>query len=123
MTSETKRHPFLDDLTDDVTLVASVLRHEVSGKENVLKVVKAGAAQYRSQTPTSLKDINDRRYFEYVVELDGGLRADGLVSIVRNAEGGVTHLHIAFSPLDAVLSIAAGVKETLSADFDEDIFL
>jgi hypothetical protein len=51
MSDERKRHPFLDDPTDDVTLVASVLCREVAGKEQLLKVVKAGGAQYLSQTP------------------------------------------------------------------------
>lgn len=123
MSNEPQRHPFLDHLTDDVTLITSVLREPVSGKENVLKVVKAGGAQYRSQTPTFLGDLGDRRFSEYVVDLDGGLKADGLVSILRDADGGVTHLHIAFSPLSSVIAIAVGVRDALSGELDESLFL
>lgn len=123
MSRLSERHPFLDDLTENVTLVSSVLRGEISGRENVLKVVKAGAAQYKRQTPTFLADVEDRRLFEYEIELEGGLIAQGMVSIVHDVDGGVIHLHIAFSPLDAVLKIAKGVRELISGDLHPDLLL
>ncbi|WP_186138170.1 hypothetical protein [Burkholderia gladioli] len=119
----TKRHPFLDDLDPEVRLVSSVLRRPVQGREVVSKIVKAGAAQYASQTPRSLDTLGERTYFEYEVQLTNGQHASGLVSIFRNAEGRVAALHIAFSPLDAVLSIAAGVRERLASEYDPGLFL
>lgn len=123
MNQELKRHPFLDDLAEDVSLISSVLRQEVTGRDRVLKVVKAGAAQYLRQTPTFLRDVDDRRFFEYDLELDGGIAGKGLVSILRNDHGQVTQLNIAFSPLGAVLAMADGARASLKDDFDAELFL
>ena len=124
MSNEPHRHPFLDDLGADVELVASILRRPVKGRDLVTTVVKAGAAQYRSQTPIFLGDAGEgRTLFEYKVELTGGQHADGIVSIRRNDAGEVTHLHIAFSPIDAVLAMASGVRDTLAGKVDAGLFL
>lgn len=123
MTTNTQRHPFLDDLTDDVVLVSSVLRRQVTGRDAVLKVVKAGAAQYAKQTPVFLGDLGDRTYFEYAVTLHDGLEGSGLVSIRRNAERKVIGLEIAFSPLAVVVSVAAGARDQLAGEFGADFFL
>ena len=123
MTEQAKRHPFLDDLDDDVVLVSSVLRRPVQGRDLVLKVVKAGASQYAAQKPRFLGSIGERSYFEYDVDLVGGSDAVGLVSIFRDADSQVSHLHVAFSPLGAVLSIAEGVRDQLAAELGADLFL
>ncbi|WP_343614433.1 hypothetical protein [Novosphingobium sp.] len=123
MTQNTQRHPFLDDLNEDVTLVSSVLRGELTGRDQVLKVVKAAGGLYRSQTPTFLGHADDRMFFQYEADLGNGLTASGMVSIIRDDNGGVSRLHIAFSPLGAVLSIAEGLKATVSDDLDADLFL
>jgi hypothetical protein len=119
----TQRHPFLDDLADEVVLDSSVLRRQVRGRDAVLAVVRAGAHQYASQTPVFLGDSADRTYFEYAVTLRDGLEGTGLVAIRRGADRKVTGLEIAFSPLDVVLSIAAGVRDHLGAGFDRTLFL
>lgn len=123
MTEPQKRHPFLDDLADDVVLSSSILRRAVRGRDQALKVVRAAAGQYLSQTPRFLGTVGTRSYFEYDVTLAGGLAAAGLVSIVRNADHEVTELLVAFSPLGSVLSLAAGVREQLAADLGADVFL
>jgi hypothetical protein len=123
MNNEPKRHPFLDDLSDNVILVSSVLRREISGREAVLKIVKAGASQYLSQKPTFLKDVDDHRFFEYDFDLEGGIAGKGLVSIVRDAGHKVVRLNISFSPLDAVIRMAEGARDALRDDFDRDLFL
>jgi len=123
MTTQTQRHPFLDDLADDVVLTSSVLRRQVQGRDAVLKVVKAGASQYAKQTPTFLGDVGERTYFEYAVTLHDGLQGSGLVSIRRDAQRKVISLEIAFSPLDVVLSVAAGAREQLAGEFDAGLFL
>jgi len=123
MTTQPQRHPFLDDLADDVVLISSVLRRQVAGRDAVLKVVKSGASQYAKQSPTFLGDVGDRTYFEYDVTLRDGLEGTGLVSIRRDARRKVTGLEIAFSPLAVVLSIAAGARDQLAAELGDDLFL
>lgn len=123
MSTGPHRHPFLDDLAEDVTLVSSILRQAVSGRASVLKVVKAGASLYLEQTPKFLGTIEGRSFFEYDVKLAGDETAHGLVSIHRNDKDEVTELNISFSPLGSVLSLAAGVRLALSTEFPADFFL
>ncbi|SFK52413.1 hypothetical protein SAMN03159338_4448 [Sphingomonas sp. NFR04] len=101
-----QRHPFLDDLAEDVVLHSSILPAPVSGRAEVLRVVKAGGSLYRRQIPTFLGNIEGRGIFEYDIELTDGSAARGLVSMVRNGSGEVTQLHITFSPQGAVLAMA-----------------
>lgn len=123
MSTSPRRHPFLDDLAEDVTLMSSILRQPVSGRASVLKVVKAGASLYLEQTPKFLGTVEGRSFFEYEVKLADDEHALGLVSIHRNDKDEVTELNITFSPLGSVLSLAAGVKTALSANFPADFFL
>jgi hypothetical protein len=118
MTNNPQRHPFLDDLADDVELVSSILYLPVRGRAAVLEVVKAGARQYASQTPRSLDHAGERSYFEYDYTLKNGMRGVGLVSIRRGEAGKVTALNIAFSPLDAVTALAAAVRAELGDNVD-----
>lgn len=122
MSTEPKRHPFLDDLAEDVTLVSSILRKPVTGRDAVLKIVKAGGSIYLNQTPTFLGTVEDRTLFEYTFDLAEGPSSQGMVSIRKNSDGDVTHLNIAFSPIDAVLNLAEGVKNIVSKDFGPDLF-
>jgi hypothetical protein len=123
MSESTQPHPFLNDLAEDVVLIASVLRQPVTGREQVREVVKAGGSLYITQTPRFLGSVGQRTYFEYEVTLAEGLTAAGLVSIHRDTAGQVTELNIAFSPLGAVLAIAAGLRDRLGADRDPALFL
>jgi hypothetical protein len=123
MTTPSQRHPFLDDLDADVELVSSVLRQPVRGRDAVLQIVKAGARQYATQTPTALDSVGEHSYFAYDVTLHDGQHGAGLVAIRRNAGARVVALHIAFSPLDVVLSVAAGVRADLAGTFDAGLFL
>ncbi|WP_431258525.1 hypothetical protein ACQ86G_29195 [Roseateles chitinivorans] len=121
--TEAKRHPFLDDLAEDVILTSSILRGSVKGRRDVLKVVKAGAAQYAQQTPIVLGDVGDRSYFEYAVTLKDGTSGTGLVSIRRDGRRQVTSLEICFSPLQVVLSMAQGTRDLLADEFDVGLFV
>jgi hypothetical protein len=123
MTVNAQPHPFLNDLAEHVVLISSVLRQPVAGREQVLAVVKAGASLYVTQTPKFLGAVGQRTFFEYDVTLDGELSAAGMVSILRDSDGQVIELNIAFSPLGSVLAIATGVRERLSDDLDAAFFL
>ena len=121
--TQTQRHPFLDDLTENVVLSSSILRRQVKGRDKVLQVVKAGASQYAAQKPSFLGDVGERTYFEYDITLHDGSQGTGLVSIRRNAEREVVGLEVCFSPLSVVLAMAAGVREHLAHAFDSELFL
>ncbi len=123
MTTSQPRHPFLDDLAENVLLTSTVLRSPVAGRDRVIRIVKAGEGLYRRQTQTFPGALEDRGLFEYEVELEGGDPAFGLVSFRRDDAGSVTHLHIAFSPLGAVLSIAAALRDQLAEDLGAELFL
>jgi hypothetical protein len=123
VTEDVQRHPFLNDLAEHVVLISSVLRRPVAGRERVLRVVKAGASMYATQTPKFLGTVGSRTYFEYDITLADGLTAAGMVSILRDNEGQVVELNIAFSPLGSVLAISSGVRDRLSGDLDAAFFL
>ncbi|MCQ8242240.1 hypothetical protein [Rhizosaccharibacter radicis] len=123
MTQTTTRHPFIEDLAEEVVLTSSVLRRTVSGREKVLRIVTTGGSLYRSNTPRFLGHVEDRGLLEYDVELDGGVHASGLVSFRRDENGKVTHLHIAFSPLDAVLTFSTSLRERLADELGTELFL
>ena len=123
MTGETKRHPFLDDLAENVILNSSILRQPAAGRVLVLKVVKAASSLYLNQTPNFLGSVEGRTFFEYEVDLASGKKAAGLVSIRRNDAGEVTELNVTFSPLGSVLSLAAGIKDILSPELGPDFLL
>jgi hypothetical protein len=113
----------MDDLAEDVVLFTSVLRGAIHGRAAVQRIVKAGGAHYASQTPRFLGSIGERMFLEYDVTLTDGTDAKGLVSISRAGGDSVTELHITFSPVGAVLFIAQGIREHLTAEFDADLFL
>lgn len=111
-----QRHPFLDDLAEDVVLHSSILPGPVIGRAAVLRTVQSVARLYRRQTPSFLGNIEGRGVFEYDVELTDDTAASGLVSMVRNDRGDVTRLHITFSPLRAVLAIAQALAGLAPAE-------
>lgn len=123
MNVQPHRHPFIDDLAEDVVLLSSILRRPLSGRAQVLKAVKAGGSLYANQTQKFLGSIEGRTFFEYEVDLADEKKTTGLVSIDRNEKGEVTHLNITFSPLGSVLSLATGVRDILAADFDSSLFI
>ncbi len=126
MTDQMKpeRHPFLEDLAADVVLTTNVLKRSVTGRDKVLRIVKAGGAIYTSQKPTYLKRFDERRsLFEYDADLVGGRTLHGVVVIDWNDDGTISHLNIGFSPLTGALSFALKLGEQLEGDFEEGLFL
>jgi len=109
---EARRHPFLDDLADDVELVSSALRGTVQGRDAVRSVVEALARHYTAQMPWFLDDGGGMRsYVDFDLVLPDDRRGRGLVAIQRDPAGEVMGLNITFSPMDVVLVIGAAMRD------------
>ncbi len=114
-TSHAPRHPFLDDLADDVTLISNVLLDEVKGRNAVLKTIKTGAEIYATQTTTYLNRLSDgRTLIEYDAELVGGRQAHAVVVIDWNKDNKATKLNIGFAPLGSALAFSTRLGELLA---------
>ncbi len=108
------RHPFLDDLSENVVLTTNVMNENVVGKENVLRVVGAAGKIYKSQTTTYFEKLNDgKTLLEYDAAIVGGRTVHAVVVVDWNKQGAVSHLNIGFSPLGGALSFAAQLGELL----------
>jgi hypothetical protein len=123
MTAPGQRHPFLDDLAEDARFSSSILRRPLSGRDVILKAVRTTGGLYVRQTPRFLDTVGDRTVFGYEFELAGGVEGSGLAVIDRDGSGAVRHVEVLFSPLGALLALAAGSRDLLSAELGADIFL
>ena len=116
-------HPFLDDLTADAELVSSPLRGPVVGRDAIHLAVNAVGSFYASQTPTFLESTGSRLFLEYEAVLTSGEKLSANVVVDRNPDGSVPRVSVRMSPLGAVLSLAAHLRETLSNQLPEHLFL
>ena len=123
LTTQNERHPFLDDLTADAELVSSVLRGPVRGRDEIRLAVDAVGTFYASQTPTFVETVGSRLVLEYEAVLTSGENLSATVVIDRNSDGSVPRVSVRMSPLGAVLTLAAHLREALSEQFPESIFL
>lgn len=114
-TTDVPRHPFLDDLADDVTLISNVLQGEVKGKNAVLATIKTGAQIYANQATTYLNRLSDgRTLIEYDAELVGGRQVHAVVVIDWNNDNKATKLNIGFAPLGGALAFSTRLGELLA---------
>ena len=120
---QAERHPFLDDLTTDAELNSSVLRSPVTGRNHIRQVVNAVGTFYASQTPTYVQNVGSRLILEYEAALTSGEKLSAAVIVDHNPDGSVPRVSVRMSPLGAVLSLATGLRERLSKQLSEDLFL
>jgi hypothetical protein len=118
-----ERHPFLDDLTADAELSSSVLRGPVIGRDEIKLAVNTVGTFYASQNPTFLEIVSSRLFLEYEAVLTSGEKLNAVVVVDRNPDGSVPRVSVRMSPLGAVLSLAANLREALSDQLPEDLFL
>jgi hypothetical protein len=118
-----ERHPFLDDLTDDAELSSSVLRGPVVGREKITLAVNAVGTFYASQVPQFLETAGSRLFLEYQAVLTNGERLNATVVVDRNPDGSVPRVSVRMSPLGAVLSLSAHLREALAGRLPDDLFL
>lgn len=123
MSAQAERHPFLDDLTADALLVSSVLRGPITGREDIRRVVDAVGTFYALQTPIFVQDIGSRLVLEYEATLTSGEELSAAVIVEHNPDGSVPRVSVRMSPLGAVLSLAAGLRERLSKQLPETVFI
>ena len=116
------RHPFLDDLTADAELVSSVLRAPVIGRDEI-RLADAVGAFYVSQTPTFVQAVGSRLFLEYEAVLTSGETLSAVAVADRNADGSVSRVSVRMSPLGAVLTLATHLRELLSKQLPEHVFL
>ena len=122
-TPQAERHPFLDDLTADAELVSSVLRGPVTGRDDIRRVVDAVGTFYASQTPTFVQNVGSRLILEYKADLISGESLNASVIVEHDPDGSVPRVSVRMSPLGAVLSLAKGLRERLSNQLPERLFL
>jgi hypothetical protein len=118
-----ERHPFLDDLTADAELTSSVLKGSVVGRDKIKLVVDAVGTAYASQTPTFLENVGSRLFLEYEAALTSGEKLNAVVVADRNPDGSVPRVSVRMSPLGAVLSLDAHLRQALSNRLPEEFFL
>lgn len=118
-----ERHPFLDDLSVDAELTSSVLRGAVIGRDEIKLAVNTVGTFYASQNPTFLETVGSRLFLEYEAVLTSGESLNAVVVVDRNPDGSVPRVSVRMSPLGAVLSLATNLRETLSGQLPEDLFL
>lgn len=121
--TQDQRHPFLDDLAADAELVSSVLRGPVIGRDDIRLAVDAVGTFYVSQTPTFLHTVGSRLFVEYEAVLKSGETLSAAVVVDRNADGSVPRVSVRMSPLGAVLTLAGHLRQALSKQLPENIFL
>ncbi|MBY5558459.1 hypothetical protein [Rhizobium leguminosarum] len=117
-----EKHPFLDDLADDAELRGTVLRRPVSGRDNIKSLVEAVGTLYASQTPTFYGAIDQRHFLQYQATLRSGLDLEAVGVIERDDTGLVRRVTMTFAPLDAALSLSAGLGVVVGKTFGDDLF-
>ncbi|MBN9982486.1 hypothetical protein [Rhizobium laguerreae] len=120
--SNGEKHPFLDDLADDAELRGTVLRRPVSGRDNIKRLVEAVGALYASQTPTFYGAIDERHFLQYKATLRAGLDLEAVGVIERDDTGLVRRVTMTFAPLDAAVSLSAGLGAVVGKTFGDDLF-
>ncbi|KAA0699888.1 hypothetical protein DTW90_11265 [Neorhizobium sp. P12A] len=121
--AQEERHPFLDDLTADAELVSSVLRGPVIGRDQIRLAVNAVGSFYASQTPTYLQTVGSRLFLEYEAVLTSGEKLTAVAVVDHASDGSVPRVSVRMSPLTAVLSLATHLREALSSQVPEELFL
>ena len=105
-----KKHPFLDDLDDEVILETNLLDAPVVGKKDVLQVIKKTGGLYASQNPVKHITDNAHDYFEYEAVLKSSETVFGIASIQKNQNGRVIKLRILFGPLNGATRLAINLN-------------
>lgn len=107
------RHPFLEDLAEDVVLTTIILTEERRGRAEVLQVIKAAGSLYAAKGPSAPVRLPDgRMLIESTATLQGGRKLQAVVVAGWSGDE-VTLLSILFAPLGSALAFALRLGEVL----------
>jgi len=95
----------------------------LTGRDEIRLVVDAVGAFYVSQTPTFVQAVSSRLFLEYEAVLKSGEALSAVVVVDRHADGSVPRVSVRMSPLGAVLTLATHLRESLSNQLPEHVFL
>jgi hypothetical protein len=76
----------------------------------------------RTEPHSSEQDV-DRLFLEYEAHLTNGETLSAVVVVDHNPDGSVPRVSVRMSPLGSVLSLAAHLRERLSKQLPENLFL
>lgn len=102
---------WLDNLSPDVVMTASILPKPVVGPDAVRKVIRTGGSMYVTQTFTFKGEAAGRDIVEFDAKLRTGEAIHCIVSLAKDDQGVITHITLGHSPLESVLALAELVKD------------
>ena len=79
--------PFLDALTDDAVMSATVLKDHVAGKNAITKVIETAGTFYASADRTFHEQVKNKEFMEYDTVLTEGHKLHGLITLTKMADG------------------------------------
>lgn len=113
---------FLSELAIDAVLDAAVLRGPVVGPDIIRHIVGAVGSLYTSQKPGFHAVTEDMEIYEYKAVLPHSQLVNGVITVTRGTDGLVAHVGSYMTPLSAVLTIAAALRERFP-DLDKSLFI
>ena len=123
MNLDEKKHPFLDDLTEESELHSTILREPIRGINNIRRVVDAVGSLYVSQVPTFYGSVDGRHFLQYQATLRNGRHIEAVGVIERDGTNIVRRVTMTFSPLDAAMSLSADVGLAIGGEAGVNLFL
>lgn len=113
---------WLNQQAPDATMISSVLRRSLHGREAIIKVVQAAGGLYKSHTVVFNDSFANRELLEYDALTFGGLPVHGVLTLRKNTAGEIVHVGIHHGPLNAVNSLSAALSEILGTDLGPEYF-
>lgn len=117
------RPAFLDALAEDVVLTSTFLKRSITGRADTIKIVETVGTYYTSLSRSFHESIGNREFIAYDAELTGGLKLQGIISIIKNDDGAVSQLSVTQSPIESVIWLSMELGKRLSKDYGDDVFL
>jgi len=115
--------PWLDQLSDDVTVEATVLKRPVDGKATVLALLRHAIPLYEFQHFTYRGDIGSNLFLESYRAQVRGVPIECSVLVHFNTAGQADSLLINHRPLGAALLFSRLMGQQVGDRYGEDLFL
>lgn len=99
--------PFLDNLTEDVLLLATIRPKALRGPQRLRDVVVTAGAFYARQTLLFFGSAGERDFMVYEATLESGEEIRGVVVLHRDASGTIREMLACHSPAASVRRLSA----------------